>query len=398
MEFYVKEKVEYYQVDYFNNETLKKYFSEFPKIVIHNLTIIFSKSKSKNFSKAYNLAKLFNAQIDDSKITCSITGTDFYCSYYFRLKKLFSLVLNWKNTSIRLNGKEIFYNDYKTVENFFFSNYYDYLEDNENIRDGIKREDLPYPFVYYPAGYGAFIAFSKDKSEWFLCDCCKEAVLNLKNENISYLSPYNEEIQKKHSWGLSKIISLSDDIKFVPNLCHLCNNKKPTALYGSIYATEFDRQYGWYIAQEQYKRGYITCIPDNLDCKAVSEDISNTVRKKFGYPLIGEKHQGETQLYYEIKDILPEDFIIKRHYRPEWLDGLEIDIYIENLKIGFEYQGQQHYIPVKHWGGKKKLSVQQEHDKRKKEICNNLGIILYEIRYDEKYDKETLKKLLMLKE
>ena len=120
MEFYVKEKVEYYQVDYFNNETFKKYFSEFPKIVIHNLTIIFIKSKSKNFSKAYNLAKLFNAQIDDSKITCSITGTDFYCSYYFRLKKLFSLVFNWKNTSIRLNGKEIFYNDYKTVENFFF--------------------------------------------------------------------------------------------------------------------------------------------------------------------------------------------------------------------------------------------------------------------------------------
>lgn len=43
------------------------------------------------------------------------------------------------------------------------------------------------------------------------------------------------------------------------------------------------------------------------------------------------------------------------------------------------------------------LSVQQEHDKRKKEICNNLGVILYEIRYDEKYDKETLKKLLMIK-
>ena len=183
----------------------------------------------------------------------------------------------------------------------------------------------------------------------------------------------------------------------MPNLCHLCNNKKPTTLYGSIYATEFDRQYGWYIAQERYRRGYITCIPDNIDCKAVSEDISNTIRKKLGYPLIGEKHQGETQLYYAIKDILSDDFIIKRHYRPEWLDGLEIDIYIENLKIGFEYQGQQHYIPVKHWGGKKKLSVQQEHDKRKKEICNNLGVILYEIRYDEKYDKETLKKLLMIK-
>ena len=58
-----------------------------------------------------------------------------------------------------------------------------------------------------------------------------------------------------------------------------------------------------------------------------------------------------------------------RHYRPDWLEGLEIDIYIPDEKIGFEYQGIQHFKPVEHWGGIAQLKKQQEHDARKKQLC-----------------------------
>jgi len=32
-----------------------------------------------------------------------------------------------------------------------------------------------------------------------------------------------------------------------------------------------------------------------------------------------------------------------RHYRPDFLQGLELDIFIDELKIGMEYQGIQHF-------------------------------------------------------
>jgi hypothetical protein len=35
------------------------------------------------------------------------------------------------------------------------------------------------------------------------------------------------------------------------------------------------------------------------------------------------------------------------NYRPQWLGGLEIDRYYPEIKIGIEFQGLQHYRPVK---------------------------------------------------
>ena len=32
---------------------------------------------------------------------------------------------------------------------------------------------------------------------------------------------------------------------------------------------------------------------------------------------------------------------------------MEIDIFIQKLKLGFEYQGEQHFIAMKHGEGKK---------------------------------------------
>lgn len=231
------------------------------------------------------------------------------------------------------------------------------------------------------------MAFSQDKVKWFLCSCCKDAVQNLLNFPIDLQ-------QKRNHWGLSKILSIENHVEYLPNLCHLCNNQVPTVLYCSpMYGTLFFQKFGWYVSQE--------CFKQNMNPMERKEDffsryleIENDIRRRVGYPLRGEKYQGETNLYYSIKRLLPEEITITRHYRPKWLQGLEIDIYIEDLKIGFEYQGQQHYNEVKHWGGKKKLIEQQEHDKRKKEICQKMGIKLYEIRYDEQYDDEMLLKLL----
>lgn len=36
-------------------------------------------------------------------------------------------------------------------------------------------------------------------------------------------------------------------------------------------------------------------------------------------------------------------YSIRQNYRPDWMDGLELDFYIQELKLAAEIQGAQHY-------------------------------------------------------
>ncbi len=110
--------------------------------------------------------------------------------------------------------------------------------------------------------------------------------------------------------------------------------------------------------------------------------IENDVRKKFGHKKIGEAWTSETILYYIIKKLFP-DHTIHRHYRPDFLQGLELDIYIEEENIGIEYQGIQHYKPIKHWGGKEALEALRKRDRQKKKLCETQKVKLVYFNYNE---------------
>ena len=81
-------------------------------------------------------------------------------------------------------------------------------------------------------------------------------------------------------------------------------------------------------------------------------------------------------------------------YRAKWLDRQSLDIYIPSMNVGIEYQGQQHYEPVKFFGGESSHSYQQERDQIKLEKCrnNNTGIIYW--RYDADIKKKTIKEAI----
>lgn len=127
--------------------------------------------------------------------------------------------------------------------------------------------------------------------------------------------------------------------------------------------------------------------------RKINNVIENEVRMKFGHKKVGEAWTSETILYYIVTKLFP-DFTVRRHYRPDFLGGLELDIYIEGLNVGIEYQGIQHYKPIKHWGGKEALEKVKERDKRKKSICDNQGIPLIYFDHDEGLNDElVLRKL-----
>jgi hypothetical protein len=64
--------------------------------------------------------------------------------------------------------------------------------------------------------------------------------------------------------------------------------------------------------------------------------------------------------------------------RPNFLQGLELDGYCEELNMAFEYNGRQHYEVVDFIQNdtQEDLEERQEHDRRKLEICNQRGIKL----------------------
>lgn len=306
-------------------------------------------------------------------------------------------------------------------------------------------EDLPYPIVLYPGFYGAFFGFKKDeKSDVFFCSCCKEAIetyveFRLRDPSLNS-KPTKQFILSSSEFPLSVVENLMsrtlpanqhiiDHIYFENKLCHECNKKTPSYLYcHKMYGGVFRQRYGWYIKKKAYEIGVKLpffeniperCSQDVLDLISLPERkaivdklrslkssdrqsfksfelkgelarydrkinnlIENEVRLSFGHKKIGEAWTSETILFYIVQSML-DNVVMLRHYRSDFLNGLELDIYIPTLKLGIEYQGIQHFKPVSHWGGKEAFTMLQKRDKDKKKICEHLGIRLIYFKYNE---------------
>lgn len=110
----------------------------------------------------------------------------------------------------------------------------------------------------------------------------------------------------------------------------------------------------------------------NLEIISVSEILRD----------FNNKWATEKALYRMIASMFPE-FNVIYHYRAEWLENLELDIFIEDLKIGIEYQGIQHFKIIEHWGGAAGLKKRQDNDSRKSKLCKQQGVSLVYFLYSE---------------
>jgi len=209
-----------------------------------------------------------------------------------------------------------------------------------------------------------------------------------------------------------------------------------------MYGGEFKQTYGWYIKKKWYEFGILLAGPAMKDdfgrpdlkgphslhvikkeCPSsilslissdnshdISEDIvhyevgkdhlneihhivENEVRSKFGHKNVGESWVNETILFNIVKSMYPKFHII-HHFRPDYLKGLEIDVFIQELNTGIEYQGIQHFKPLKHLGGDESYEKLKIRDEKKREICQNRGIKLIYVNYDEDVSEILIKSKL----
>jgi len=90
-----------------------------------------------------------------------------------------------------------------------------------------------------------------------------------------------------------------------------------------------------------------------------------------------------------IEDNLLEKFPKKR---PDWLHGLELDGYNEELNIAFEYNGIQHYEYNEHFhkGDLANLETQKARDRDKYRLCreHKVNLVIIPYQYDYRQPKE----------
>ncbi|MYL64186.1 hypothetical protein GLW07_12570 [Bacillus hwajinpoensis] len=99
------------------------------------------------------------------------------------------------------------------------------------------------------------------------------------------------------------------------------------------------------------------------------------------------KWKNELDLYKTVYKIYPDAIY---QFRESWLDRQSLDVYIPSLKIGIEYQGQQHYEPVEFFGGQEGFVYRQKLDELKKEKCREKGIHLIQWSYKDIISKANL--------
>lgn len=423
------------------------------RLCMHIVYIEFGASKSNQYKKVCNLAKQIpNYHFCDGVTQCYIDDIKDYVRLQDVVLTLIEKINKWKRTTILLYGNKYessldYYNFVETLKQSAgkYKIFIRHKNEYDNHRGIVTYEDLPMPVVYYPGYSGAFFAFSEDVGEKiYFCECERHAIENyiqLKRQRITGdISTATESPLEEYLFPpiIASISKGFNDAPLTPfgfreNLCFRCNKKIPKEKFClPMYGGLFKQRFGWYIRQEELRMGIDRrqirclnilpeeCTPELYDCiyrlsKAMEESIQashndnslmklrreyenaieNVVRTQMGYPKIGDAWVSETMLYHIIEEIYPNIEII-RHHRPNWLEGLELDIYIPSKQLAFEYQGLQHFQAVEHWGGKEKLEIQKEHDSRKKRICQEKGITLICINYDEELTNEYIRKRIAL--
>ncbi|MDY3784270.1 MAG: hypothetical protein SOZ78_00490 [Eubacteriales bacterium] len=399
------------------------------------LYLEFGKSRSAKLKKAIRLCKRLSNYKEINEIhSILITDIKEYLVNQDAINELIQIVKSWKSTKIRLLG-----HSYKSSLDYYeflyklktkAGKYAAILENTDKISAGaVTIESLPLPFVFYPGLYGTFFAFADDiDGQAYFCECEREALENyIRLKNIKDQKFFDENIGHLLRFGIpSKAFDSLGAFQFKKGICFRCNKKVPKKTYcHQMYGGQFKQHYGWYINQEYYKLGIDKdlighmnvlpeiCTPEVYDAvqrinnlidskkspnenynneiikfrNGIDRAIENSVREQLGFKKIGDAWVSETLLYNIIQGLYPKEKIL-RHYRPQWLEGLELDVFIPSLKLGFEYQGIQHFKAITHWGGQAQLEKQQRHDKKKKDLCDALGVRLICVDYDEPLNSE----------
>jgi len=100
--------------------------------------------------------------------------------------------------------------------------------------------------------------------------------------------------------------------------------------------------------------------------------------------------KGCDQLLSIVQLVFPNQKIILEHNIAQ-TGGLFLDIYLPQLSVAFEYDGEQHFAYSKHFhGSQEAFRAAKKRDLTKTLRCQELGISLVRVRFDEEMTRELI--------
>lgn len=200
----------------------------------------------------------------------------------------------------------------------------------------------------------------------YICNCFKPAV-----EKYTDVARERQSSYSSSGWP-HRFLKAIEESEYRGGICHLCTGK-PSNLYfcSPMYGSSVRVKYGAYMRNFE--------IQDGLS----ERDAENKLRVILGIPKIGEGWVNETQLF-KLVELLFSDHEVIREASPEWLGKQRLDIYIPDIALAIEYQGEQHYRPIALFGGEEGFKKTKERDKIKLKLCreNNIKVVYFSHKED----------------
>ncbi len=285
-----------------------------------------------------------------------------YANNVFIAVRIKKIELKTKNKfKVRINSffipKEIF--------NEIYSTHKDHLCDGELLQD------------FMHGGYDWWLKFEcKVCRDLFFCECFKDSF-------YIYMSQIKEEI----NIGTHKkeFLDSFSTANYKKGICHFCTNKIPSFTYcSSMYGSKIKVVYGAYIEKLAIEKGKIDSFNEEYieENKRIDREAENEIREILNYPKIGERWVNETFLFNTVK-MLFDKYEVIREASPDWLGRQRLDIFIPELKLAIEYQGEQHYKPISIFGGEEGFEKNKKRDILKKQLCSENNICVVYFKYNE---------------
>ena len=156
------------------------------------------------------------------------------------------------------------------------------------------------------------------------CNCQSEVHAKMLIEAKSIVSNF-----VSNSWP-HRVISLLENASYAEDLCHFCVSER----HGQNAPRE---RYG-----DQIQKHFIPYV--DLLVRSTNMD-HRTARAEAKRRLSISRWAREEELYQLISMLFPTK-TIRREASPRWLGQQRLDIYLPELSLAIEHQGEQHYSPI----------------------------------------------------